>query len=144
MKSLKRSSVIPIPWPRFYAECAKSGVTVEQAEKIYQELNDTETWINDMYVVSVDRSGEIGHISIRRQDRGHAKDWRHFQQIKNELFGNEREAVELYPAESRVVDTVNQFHLWVLPEGFTVPCGFRHGIKSVETFLNSKQRAFDE
>jgi hypothetical protein len=39
-------------------------------------------------------------------------DWRDLQRIKNELVGPECEAVELYPAESRLVDTANQYHLW--------------------------------
>ena len=52
------------------------------------------------------------------------QDWRHFQQIKNELAGPEREAVELYPAESRKIDTSNKWHLWVLPEGDQVDFGW--------------------
>jgi hypothetical protein len=35
-------------------------------------------------------------------------DWRDLQRIKNQLVGPECEAVELYPAESRKVDTANQ------------------------------------
>lgn len=144
MKPLRRSVAISPPWSKFYAECAKHGMTVEQSEKFYSELSSAETWVNNLYVVTVDRSGEVGHISIRRQDRGAARDWRHFQQIKNELFGAESEAVELYPAESRVVDTANQFHLWVLPPGTVMPCGFKRGIKSEGTFIHSKQRPFTE
>lgn len=43
-------------------------------------------------------------------------DWRDLQAIKNELVGPEHEAIELYPAESRLVDTANQYHLWVLKD----------------------------
>jgi len=53
-------------------------------------------------------------IAIQRRDGAAVQDWRDLQAIKNELFGAEHEAIELYPAESRVVDTQNQFHLWVL------------------------------
>ena len=63
-------------------------------------------------------------ITIRRKDGGIVKDWRDFQQIKNEIAGEEREAVELYPAESRKVDTTNKWHLWVLPEGVAFDVGF--------------------
>ena len=59
-----------------------------------------------------------------RRDRSATHDWRHLQRIKNELCGPEREAIELYPAESRLVDTNNQYHLFVLPEGFTMPLGY--------------------
>jgi hypothetical protein len=47
------------------------------------------------------------------------------QRIKNELVGKEHEAVELYPAESRKVDSSNQYHLWVLVEkGLKFPFGY--------------------
>jgi len=52
------------------------------------------------------------------------KDWRHFQQIKNEICGPEREGFEVYPAESRLVDTSNKWHLWVLLLGTTLPVGW--------------------
>jgi hypothetical protein len=35
------------------------------------------------------------------------------QKIKNLIVGPENEGVELFPAESRLVDTANQYHLWV-------------------------------
>jgi hypothetical protein len=79
-----------------------------------------ECYINELYQVQVGKCGpdnSMLHLCIRRRDGGMFKDWRHFQQIKNELAGPEREAFELYPAESRLVDTSNKWHLWVLPEG---------------------------
>jgi hypothetical protein len=77
-------------------------------------------YINHLYQVQVGTCGpdnRMLHINIRRRDGSMFKDWRHFQQIKNEIAGPEREAFELYPAESRKVDTSNKWHLWVLPEG---------------------------
>jgi hypothetical protein len=66
------------------------------------------------------------HLNIRRRDGAlDIRDWRHFQQIKNELSGSECEAVELYPAESRLVDTSNKFHLWGTDDPtFRYPVGF--------------------
>lgn len=55
-------------------------------------------------------------LSIRRQDRKVVRDWRDLQRIKNELVGPENEGMEMYPAESRLVDTANQFHLWVFED----------------------------
>jgi len=71
-------------------------------------------WRNDLYQVQVREYGETGvHINIRRIDGAPCiRDWRHFQQIKNEILGEECEAVELYPAESRKVDTSNKYHLF--------------------------------
>jgi len=115
-------------------------------------LRPQEMFLNDQYVVFIDRNPEIAvegmegmiHLSIRRQDRKAVRDWRDFQRIKNELVGAEREAVELYPAESRVVDTANQFHLWVLPEGAIVPIGW-FGMRLVgdapDALTGARQRA---
>lgn len=68
-------------------------------------------------------------ITVQRRDAGHIRDWRDMQRIKNELLGPEREAVELYPAESRLVDTRNTYHLWAVPEGRGFSFGFWQGRK---------------
>jgi hypothetical protein len=60
---------------------------------------------------------EMIHLSIKTNDRSPVIDWRDKLRIKNELCGEDAEAVELYPAMSRVVDGANQFHLWVI--GYT-------------------------
>ena len=88
---------------------------------------DREVWLNDRYVVLVERraDGSASCLSVRRTDRKAVRDWRHLQQIKNELAGPVAEAVELYPAESRLVDTANQTWLWCLPPGEQVSVGFR-------------------
>ena len=84
-------------------------------------------FVNNLYQVQVglaDDGGHCLHINIRRKDGGMFKDWLHFQQIKNEVAGPEREAVEIYPAESRKVDTSNKWHLWVLPENMQFKFGW--------------------
>lgn len=86
-----------------------------------------ELWKNDRYTVAVERyddSQDVRYLSIRRNDRKAAHDWRDFQRIKNDIAGVEAEAVELYPAESRLMDTANQYHLWVMPRGVRWPIGF--------------------
>lgn len=105
-----------------------------------------EQWKNDRYVVSVRRHPEEGYvieISIRRVDRGYARDWRDFQRIKNEVAGPEIEAIELFPAESRLFDTANQYWLWCFPPGEQCPCGWpeRHvtGSAAAERF-GARQR----
>lgn len=62
------------------------------------------------------------HLSIRRQDRLPVRRWRDLQRIKNELAGPERDAIEVFPAESRLHDPCNLYDLWVVPEGF-IPVG---------------------
>lgn len=93
----------------------RDGETVEDADPLYR---------NSIYTVIVHSPNDkTKYLSIKANDRRWRHDWRHLQRIKNELCGPEWEAVELYPAESRLVDEANQFHLWCfdyrLPIGFT-------------------------
>lgn len=94
-----------------------------------------EVWLNDRYqVVSLPISFEeqggprMLYLSVKRRDRSAVHDWRDLQRIKNQLAGEEAEAVELYPAESRLRDEANQYHLWCLmPPGARFPFGFDEG-----------------
>lgn len=86
---------------------------------------DVQVWANKLYVVHLIVEGAVTHLSLRRQDRGSTIPWRHMQRIKSELCGEEAEAVEIFPAESRLVDTANQRHLWVLPG--RLPFGINDG-----------------
>lgn len=68
------------------------------------------------------------HLSIRRQDReAESFPWRDLQRMKSELCGSEAEAVEVFPAESRLLDASNQRHLWVRRPGRTWDVGLDGG-----------------
>lgn len=97
----------------------------EFAELAGVEIPD-EMWTNDRYRVIVrrDDDGHVSCISITRWDHKPVHDWRDCHAIKNQLAGPEVEALELYPAESRLVDTANTAWLWVLPPGARLPFGF--------------------
>ena len=69
-------------------------------------------------------SHEVTWLSIKRRDKEWIHDWRDLQRIKNEICGPEREAFEIYPAESRMNDTANQYHMWVLAPGMLMPVGY--------------------
>lgn len=102
---------------------------VDRAEclrRLEIERNSREYWINDLYQVEVTRNEQYTQLNIRRRDgRVILRDWRHFQQIKNEICGEECEGVELYPAESRLTDTSNKYHIWVINDPtFRFPFGF--------------------
>lgn len=73
------------------------------------------------------RRSDLLWLSIHRRDRKPLRDWRHMQAIKNDVAGHDRVAVEVYPAEDDLVDTSNEYHLWVLPAGFDLPFGFGKG-----------------
>ena len=93
---------------------------------------DTEVYLNSRYQVNVRRfetpgfgCGRMVELSIKTLEKDARHDWRDFQAIKNALVGPECEAVELYPAESRLVDTANQFFVFAIPEpGVRFPFGF--------------------
>lgn len=104
-------------------------------------------YVNDLYQIEVkEMTHGFLHLNIRRRDGGVIHDWRHLQQIKNELVGEECEAIELYPAESRLVDTTNKYHLWACTDPtFRFPVGFEE--RDVqddqgETKPGLRQRAF--
>lgn len=67
--------------------------------------------------------GCIDHLIIRRHDQGLIFPWADLQRIKDELMGVDRVAVEVFPAQSQLVDDANCRHLWVLPVGFALPFG---------------------
>lgn len=69
-------------------------------------------------------TGQVGHWLIRRVDDQPIRSWKQLQRIKTELAGPEAEALELYPAESRLVDDGNWYHMWVLPQDSRLALGF--------------------
>ena len=71
-----------------------------------------------------DREAGLTILTIRREDRKPVTDWRDVQWIKNQLLGPEVEAVQLFPSESRLVDSANQFYLYALEKGRRFPFGF--------------------
>ena len=128
LKLISNANFRPPP-PELVAIVAKQYSLTEAAAREWLEEDHRryEFYTNDIYQVQVSPTGvnaDYLHLNIRRRDGGMVKDWRHFQQIKNEIAGPEREAVEIYPAESRLVDTSNKWHLWVLPEGEKVNLGW--------------------
>ena len=93
--------------------------------------------------------GRTMWLSIKRTDRAPMHDWRDLQQIKNMIVGEDVEAVELYPAESRLVDTSNQYHLWCFIDGYKLPFGYGERLVMVPDYPDgsnheslSRQRPF--
>ncbi len=83
------------------------------------------------------------HLSIKNKDRSAKVDWRNFQYIKNQIVGEENEGCEIYPSESRLVDTANSYHIWVFENPETkFPFGFPQRLVSEKSFNGLTQRAF--
>ncbi len=82
-------------------------------------------WLNSRYQVRVvEFQNGITYLSLKRVKKEHIHDWREILRVKNEMCGPNREALELYPGMFRVVDTSNQYHLFVMPEGTGINLGF--------------------
>ena len=75
--------------------------------------------------------GTVEHVTITRgnKDKILTNDgsgdftWAEKQQIKDELFGKKRVAIEVYPPEDRLVDMADVYHLWVFEKNFRLPFG---------------------
>lgn len=96
-------------------------------------------WVNSIITASVNiheqkGGGRMAYINYHRNDRAPIRDWRIGQKIKNQLAGPDWEAVELYPAEDRVVDTSNEYHLYAF-DG-ELPFGFSTGERATQAQLD--------
>lgn len=145
-----------IPNPDLTPEkiAALTGGSVEQARLsmalVMKEDAESRCFKNDAYqvMVRVLPEGEHGmpclvvHLSIKRLDREPIHDWRDLQAIKNELVGERFDAVELYPAEDRLVDTANQYHLWVFASKWRLPLGWKTRMVTSEQMPGAKQRPY--
>lgn len=49
--------------------------------------------------------------------------WAIKQEIKNELFGENKVVIEVFPEEKSKIDAQELYHLWVMPKGFKLPFG---------------------
>lgn len=128
---------------------AVNSITREEVPLGHNE----QLFTNGLYTVCVTvldaEKGKSGALwlSIRRQDRKAIRDWRHFQRIKSELAGEEREGIEIFPPESQLVDGANQYHLWILPEGATSPFTWHEGRKvfnDANGFVGAIQRPYEK
>lgn len=103
---------------------------------------------NHLYTATVYRNedGVINCLSVKRNNKRAVSDWRHLQQIKNELAGRDVEAIQLFPAQDRVVDTANQVWLFCFPPGVRLPVGFPEGAiggPDEAVTVGASQRAFE-
>lgn len=115
------------PWTPFERASASDG-----SSQFFDGTDWFNIWKNSRYTVmtrvikpSNPANPELVHLSIKRNDRRPIVNWRDLQKIKNDLVGPECEAVQIFPAESRMVDTSNQYHLWCLKDPtLRIPFGY--------------------
>lgn len=120
-------------------------ITLEQAKEQVERMNLTKVYLNDIYQVNIIPDESYTWLSIKRIDKKSIHDWRHLQEIKNQFLGKEAEAVELYPAESRLVDSANQYHLFSPKiKGFKFPFGFNERLVTYHNIANAVQRPLEQ
>src|SRR5262249_52890649 len=96
-----------------------------QVDISYDSNCSQEHWFGKDYWVALDKKCRnalhdtfqdhpIWHMLISRLDNMPCHNWQIFQAIKNATVGPEYEAIELYPAQSRLMDVYNVYHLWIL------------------------------
>lgn len=116
------------------AFAARHGLSEDAAASQLQRLRAQAIYMNDRYQVNVEivrapfgeETGDVLWLSIKRRDRTQVHDWRDLQRIKNMIVGDGHEGFEVYPAESRLVDTANQYHLWVFVDATVrLPVGYQ-------------------
>ncbi len=68
--------------------------------------------------------GQVLHLLVRPHDETPIRNWYSLQRVKNDVVGDDRVAVEVFPREADLVDAgVAIYHLWVLPKDFELPFG---------------------
>ena len=120
-------------FPESYARLTFQDVKIRLMREYIQE-----TWQNDIYIILVYRNeaaddmvhdpeykGKCTWLSIRRRDRRPVNNWQDMQTIKNRLCGTECDAIQIFPKESKMVNTSNQYHLIVMPEEVNIPFGWQ-------------------
>lgn len=125
----------------FCGRCPTEAEKLALIEHSVERIAKAPIYRNSLYTVQIDELPPFIHLNIHRNDWAACTDWRHFQQIKNELVGVENEAMELFPAESRLMDTANAYHLWVHTDpGFRFPVGLARRIVSDTPIGQERQR----
>lgn len=73
--------------------------------------------------------GNVEHVTITKVSGGISTggsnpiSWSEKMMIKNELFGENRIAIEVYPKQNKLVDITDTYHLWVFNKKFELPFG---------------------
>ena len=110
----KLQSIIPIYQGQWMKEMDRCWIRKEDGVCVSSRLLRTD-W------------GKVEHVTITRRkisaDGSGDFTWSEKQQIKDELFGKNRVAIEVYPAQDKLVDVADVYHLWVFDKNFKLPFG---------------------
>ena len=111
---------------------------------------DISRYWNSRYSVTVQRKKQhlMRHkvcvcLNITNADQSAKHDWRDFQRIKNEILGPEWEGIELYPAESRMVDPSNSYLMYCFRDKLPIGINVRMVFGSEEEGAEAPQRPIE-
>lgn len=112
--NIKQIAFIP-KWTKFELKFNRYAVdTQEEFDDVRLNANADFKFINSQYHVLVYLwDTNTIWLCIKNHENTSRTDWRDKQRIKNELCGTQCEGIELYPLESKLVDSANSFHLFV-------------------------------
>lgn len=117
-----------LPWQPFerMPESERRDLFARQRERVGDLISVHK---NNLYIVQVYRrevpDGDALQLAVRRIDEEDGISWDDLQRIKNEIAGDRRVAVEVYPEAAEVMDQANMRHLFVLPAGTPAPFTIR-------------------
>lgn len=83
---------------------------------------------------------DYGGEGVGRSDGSGDIPWAVKMEIKNDLFGEKRVAVEVFPTQDRLVDVCDCYHLWVFEKGFQLPFGIHPRDKKTVTVNRGSTR----
>lgn len=99
----------------YQAIMAKFGLSKRDAKKAVAQVKRERVLLSETHQVAItDMGSGVVHLSIKKRDRGVIDDRTELAAIGRALCPD-RVCLELFPAEDRLVDTANQYHLFAIP-----------------------------
>lgn len=109
--NMKKRKWINYPTPA--EKGMKSDGWLSYIEKVY--VDEDKLYCIMSRELDTKEFGRVIHVCMRNAF-GCDIPWREKQRIKNEIFGEEYGAIEVFPEESKLVDAANMYHIWILKE----------------------------
>lgn len=103
-------------------EMDRCWMDYDRGYTVCSRMVPTKQWGNVEHV-TITKIRESEDESIIATGGERAIGWNEKMQIKNELFGEDRFAIEVYPKQDRLVDVADVYHLWVFNKKFEMPFG---------------------
>lgn len=106
-----------LPWNEFQ-DVTEEAINKHKYLGGLESFRPNKVYQNNKYIVqvfmNVERKGKFYHkVMVRRSDSAPIYSWNDLFKIKNEVFGNEVEAIQFMPKVSELVDDANLYWFWI-------------------------------